>query len=121
HTGHAYGDYCEVAYEGGGFTNHKEELRIRGIDAVAPPRHADYAAFERHAGKLRLQVGIFRTAGAIKILSVAGLRHEAVHHAVERHVVVITFTRKLLDALGMLGRQIAAQLEDDTAFGGVDH
>ena len=68
-----------------------------------------------------LQVRVFRSAGAVEILAVAGLRHEAVHHAVERHVVVIAVARELLDALGMLGREIGAQLDDDAALGGVDH
>ena len=99
---------------------HDEELRVRGIDAVAAPRHADDAALERHVGELLLQVRVFRAAGAVEILAVAGLRHEAVHHAVERHVVVITLARELLDALGMLGREIGPQLDDDAALGGVD-
>ena len=67
-----------------------------------------------------LQVRIFRSAGAVEILAVAGLRHEAVHHAMERHVVVKAFARELLDALGVLGREIGAQLDDDAALGGVD-
>ena len=71
-------------------------------------------------GELRLQVRIFRTAGAVEILAVAGLRHEAVHHAVERHVVVIALARQLLDALGVLGREVGPQLDDDAALGGVD-
>ena len=105
----------------GAVGEHDEELRIRGVDAVAAPRHADDAALERHVGKFRLQVRIFRTAGAVEILAVAGLRHEAVHHAVERHVVVVALARQLLDALGMLGREVGAQLDDDAALGGVDH
>ena len=69
-------------------------------------RHADDAALERHVGEFLLQVRIFRTAGAVEVLAVAGLRHEAVHHAVERHVVVIALARELLDALGVLGREV---------------
>src|SRR5207237_6500153 len=44
----------------------------------------------------------------------------AVHHPMEWHDVVKTFTRELLDAIGMLRREIVAQLDDDAAFGGVD-
>ena len=39
----------------------------------------------------------------------------------ERHVVVKAFARELLDALGVLGRDVGAQLDDDAALGGVDH
>ena len=37
---------------------------------------------------------MFRAAGAVTVLTVAGLRHEAVDHAVERHVIVKTFARQ---------------------------
>ena len=109
-----------MAVETGAVREHDEELRVRGIDAVAAPRHADNAALEVNVGEFLLQVRILGSAGAIEILAVAGLRHEAVHHPMERHVVVKTFTRELLDAFGMLRREIVAQLDDDAAFGGVD-
>ncbi|MET4761001.1 hypothetical protein ABH970_001373 [Bradyrhizobium ottawaense] len=99
---------------------HDEELRVGAVDAVAAPGHADDAAGEMHLGEFLLQVRIFRAAGAVEVLAVAGLRHEAVHDAMERHVVVIALARELLDALGMLGRDIGAQLDDDAALGGVD-
>ena len=83
-------------------------------------RHADHAAHERHVGELRLQVGIFRAAGAVAVLPVAGLRHEAGDHAVERHVVVEAVARQLLDALGVLRRDVVAQLDDDAAVFGVE-
>ena len=73
-----------------------------------------------HLGEFLLQVRIFRTAGAVEVLAVAGLRHEAVHDAVERHVVVKALARQLLDALGVLGRKVGPQLDDDAALGGVD-
>ncbi len=38
----------------------------------------------------------------------------------ERHVVVIAVPRQLLDPLGMLRREVGAQLEDDPSLGGVD-
>ena len=63
---------------------------------------------------------IFRAAGAVAVLPVAGLRHEAGDHAVERHVVVEALARELLDALGVLGREVVAQLDDDAAFFGVE-
>ena len=47
---------------------------------------------------------MFRTAGAVEILAVTGLRHESLDHAMERHVIVVALARELLDALGMLGR-----------------
>ena len=87
---------------------------------LAGPRHADNAAFERHVGEFGNEIWIFRTAGTIEILAVAGLRHEAFDHAVERHVVVIAVARQRLDALGVLRCQIGAQLDDDAALGGVD-
>ena len=83
-------------------------------------RHADDAALERHVGELGLQVRIFRAAGAVAVLAVAGLRHEAGDHAVERHVVVEVLARELLEALGVLGREVVAQLDDDAAVLGVD-
>ena len=86
----------------------------------AGARHADGAALERHVGEFGLEVRVFRSAGAVEILAVAGLRHEAVDHAVERHVVVIAVARELLDALGMQGREVGPQLDDDAALGGVD-
>ena len=64
--------------------------------------------------------GIFRAAGAVAVLAVAGLRHEAVDHAVERHVVVELLARQRLEALGVLGREVGAQLDDDAAVLGVD-
>src|SRR6185437_2719108 len=109
-----------LAIEARAVGEHDEELRVGAVDAVAAPGHADDAALEMHVGEFLLQVRIFRSAGAIEILAVAGLRHEAVHHAMERHVVVKAVARELLDALGVLGRDIGAQFYDDAALGGVD-
>ena len=39
----------------------------------------------------------------------------------ERHAVVEFIARELLDALGMFGRDVGAQLDDDAALRGVDH
>src|SRR4051812_21296385 len=106
HAGHDLADHGVLAVQTRAVGEHDEELRVRGIDAVAAAGHADDAALERDVGKFLLQVRILRAAGAVEILAVSGLRHEAVHYPVERHVVVVAFARELLDALGMLGRQI---------------
>ena len=46
---------------------------------------------------------------------IAGLRHEAVDHAVEDDAVVELALHKRLDLLDVLGREIGAQLDDDLA------
>src|SRR6202041_2700193 len=78
------------------------------------------AALEVDGGEFLRQVRIFRSAGAVEILAVAGLRHEAVHHAMKWHVVVIAFAGQLLQTLGVLRRDIGAELDDDASLGGVD-
>ena len=95
-------------------------MRVRRIRIVGA-RHADDAALERHAGEFGRQVRIFRTASAVEVLAVAGLRHESLDHTMERHVVVIALARQQLDALGMLGGEVVPQLDHDAALGGVDH
>ena len=67
------------------------------------PRHADNSALERNLGKLGLQVRMLRAAGAVAVLAVTGLRHEAVDHPMERHVIIKSFARQKLHPLGMLG------------------
>ena len=99
---------------------HDEELAVGGIVAVALARHADDAALERHLGELGLEVRMLRAAGAIAVLAVAGLRHEAVDDAVERHVVVKTFARQHFQTLGMAGRDVGAQFYDDHAGRGLE-
>src|SRR5262249_43947807 len=84
-------------------------------------RHADRAALERLAGELLLQVRIFGAAGAVEVLAVTGLGHEAVDDTVERHVVVVAVAGELLDPLGMLRCDVGAQRDHDAALGGVDH
>src|SRR5207247_7683550 len=101
------------------FGEHDEELRVGAVDAITAPGHADYAARKRHFGKFLLQVRIFGAAAAVELYAVAGLRHEAVHDAVEWHVVVIALARELLDALGVLGREVGSELDDDAALAGV--
>src|SRR3974390_62834 len=48
-------------------------------------------------------------AGAVAVLTVAVLHHEAVDHAMERHIVVKMVARKLLEPLRVIGRDIVAQ------------
>ena len=50
----------------------------------------------------------------------AGLRHEAVDDAMERHDVVKTLAGQLLQALDVVGREIGAQRDDDHAGGGLE-
>src|SRR5689334_4670804 len=106
HALHDVPDHGVLAVEERGVGKADEELRVGGIDAVAAPGHADHAALERRGGKLLLQHWIFRAAGAVEFFTVAGLRHEAVDDAVERHVVVEAVARELLDARGMPGREV---------------
>ena len=47
------------------------------------------------------------------MLAVAGLRHEAVDDAMERHVVIKALARQLLQPLGMLGRKVGVELDED--------
>ena len=72
---------------------HDEELRVRRIRATGA-RHADDASCKRHLGKLPPSGSDISSRRSVEILSVAGLRHEPLHDAVERHVVVITLTRQ---------------------------
>ena len=82
---------------------------------VAGPGHADGAALERHVGELGLQVRVRGAAGAVAVFAVTGLRHEAVDDAVKRHAVIELFARQKLHALGMTGRDVVAQSDDDLA------
>ena len=91
------------------------------VVAVALARHADDAALVGHVGELGLEVGILRAAGAVAVLAVAGLRHEAGDDAVERHAVVEALARELLQPRRMPRRDVVAQLDDDAALRGVDH
>ena len=62
-----------------------------------------------------LRSGCFRAAGAVAVRAVAGLRHETVDDAIERHVVVKAFARQLLQPLGVARRDVGAQFYDDLA------
>ena len=52
-------------------------------------------------------------AGALWI---AGLRHEAVDHAMEDDAVVLALARQLLDLGDVLGGEIGSHLDDDAAI-----
>ncbi len=94
--------------------------QLAGI-RIAAARHADDAALERHLREFGLQVRIFRLAAAVAAIAVAGLRHEARDHAMERHVVVEAVARELLDAGGVSGREVVAQPDHHIALGGFEH
>ena len=82
-------------------------------------RHPNDAALERHFGEFRRQIGIFRAARAVAARTIAGLRHEACDHAVKGNIIIVLLARELLDALGMLGRNVVAQLDGDAAVFGI--
>ena len=68
-------------------------------------------------GKFGLQVRIRRAAGAVAVLAVAGLRHEAVDDAMERHVVIKSLARQLFESLGVSGRNVGVELDEDQTPG----
>src|SRR5262249_334892 len=57
-------------------------------------------------------------AGAVRT---AGLRHEALDHAMEYDAVVKPFAYQFLDARDMAGREIGSHFDGDCAFGGVEY
>src|SRR5215813_7598078 len=97
HAGRDLADHGVLAVQARGLAIHNEELAVGRIVVAALARHADDAALERHVGELGRQVRIFGAAGAVEVLPVAGLRHEAGDHAMERHAVVEFLARQRLD------------------------
>lgn len=69
--------------------------------------------------ELRRQVGMIRTPGP-RTRRAAGLRHEALNHAVKYDAVVETVTHKRLDTLHMLWCKVRPQRYHNAPFGGVD-
>src|SRR5260221_648628 len=102
HTGQDLADDGVLAVEKSTVRIHDEELAGGGVVAVALAGHADDTALEGHLGEFRLQVGIFRVAGAVAVLAIAGLRHEAWDHPVERHIVIELVAGERLEAGGTL-------------------
>src|ERR1700686_2641455 len=101
HAVHDLADHGVLLVQKEAVVEHDEELAVGGIVAVALARHADDAALERPLGELGLEVGMLRAAGAVAVLAVAGLRHEAVDDTMKRHVVVKTVARQPFEALGV--------------------
>ncbi len=87
HAGRHFADDGILAVEEVAVRKHDEELAV-GRVRVAGARRTDDAALERHVGEFRRHVRIFGAAGAVAVLAVAGLRHEAFDDAMERHVVI---------------------------------
>jgi hypothetical protein len=108
HALHDLADHGVFAIQERAVSKHDEELTVGGIVAVAFARHADHAARKWYARKLRLQVRIFRAAGAVAVLAVAGLCHESSDDTVEWHIVVKMLARELLQPLSVKRRDIGA-------------
>ena len=64
--------------------------------------------------------GYFEPPVPLPFCAVAGLRHEAGDHPMERHAVVEALARELLEPRSVAGRDVVAQLDDDAALRGVD-
>jgi hypothetical protein len=69
---------------------------------------------------LLAECGLLVRAGAVTVFAVAGLRHEAVDHAVERDVVIKAFARQKLHPLRVLGRDVVRELDDDASCRGIE-
>src|SRR5476651_1960720 len=94
-----------------------EELAARAV-RIAGAGHRRHAAAVQFLAEFGGQT-IAHAAHAVAV-GVAGLRHEAVDHAMEYDAVVLAFARKLLDLRDMLGREVGAHLDDDAAVLEVD-
>src|SRR5215469_2573144 len=109
---HAFDDLAPdrvLAIKPGRIIEANEELAVGAVGiSGAGGRHC--AALMAARGKLRLDVGQVRAtrSGA---RGVAGLRHEAGDHPMERHAVVKTSAGKLLDARHVIGRQLGLQCD----------
>ena len=81
-------------------------------------------AIEHGAAHMRLgvELGLQLLAGAAGAgaLRAAGLRHEAVDHAMEDDAVVKALAHQFLDARDMAGREVGTHLDDDVALGGFE-
>src|SRR4029079_8644255 len=96
-----------------GIVEADKELAVRRVGVGCACR-ADGAALEGLIRQLGRKIGQFRAACA-RACRIAGLRHEAVDHAVPFNAVVETLARKRLDARDVLRRQVGSELNDDLA------
>ena len=117
---HALGDLAPdrvLAVEEGGVVEADEELAVGGIRA-GRARHRGGAAHMR----LLVELGLELLAGAAGAgaLRAAGLRHEALDHAMEHDAVVKAFPHQFLDPRDMAGRQVGPHLDGDGPLGGFE-
>ena len=72
--------------------------------------------------RLVVELGLQLLAGAAGAgaLRAAGLRHEAVDHAMEHDAVVKALAHQLLDPRDVIGRNIRAHLDGDRALRGLE-
>src|SRR5581483_6303249 len=104
-----------LAVEEGGIVEADEELAVGGV-RVGRARHRGGAAHMRLLVELGLQL-LAASAGA-GAMRAAGLRHEAVDHAMEHDAVVEAFAHQFLDAGDMVGREIRTHLDGHGALCG---
>src|SRR5476651_406361 len=103
-----------------------EEVRVLEADEELAARAARIAGagHRRHAAAVRLlaEFGgqtIAHAAHSVAV-GIAGLRHEAVDHAMEHDTVVFALARELLDLRHVRGREVGTHLDDDAAVLEVD-
>src|SRR4051794_11678685 len=116
HVLHAFYDLAPngvLLVEEAGVTKADEELRVRRMRRAGAGHRAG-AAHVRLTVELGLEVRKVRAAAA-GAGRIAGLRHKALDHAVERYAVVKALARERLDAFDVAGREVGAQLDDDAA------
>src|SRR5579883_396659 len=116
---HALGDLAPngvLAVQEGGVVEADEELAVAGV-GVGRARHRGGAAHMRFLVELGLQL-LARAAHAGAVRA-AGLRHEAVDHAMEHDTVVEAFADQLLDAGHVVGGEIGTHLDRHGALGGL--
>src|SRR3954447_20234718 len=102
-----------LVVEEGRIAETDEELAVAGI-GIAGARHRHRTAHVRLLVELRLEL-LAGAAGA-GAMRAAGLRHEAIDHAVEHDAVVEALTNQLLDARDMARREVGPHLDGDGAL-----
>src|SRR6185312_499971 len=106
-----------LAVEEVGVLEADEELAARAVRIVGA-RHRHGAAAVRLLAELgRQALAHAAHAGAVGI---AGLRHEAVDHAMEHDAIVLALARQLLDLRDVLWGKVRAHLDRDSAVLEVD-